>query len=266
VHVAVTAHPTAAWTAQQLREAFPWDKAPRFLIRDRDLAFAAVGNTAKAMDIIEVLTAPRSPWQNGMIERFTGSVRRECLDHVIIMNAAGLEKLAPQVGFEPTTLRLTAMIQVVHPVVLRRFTSRLVLGVPWCSGGNCSQIVHTQSVTAMYSVHNGRVSRSCHRGERDRIAAAAARLLRVLRTVPHTPVAEQGRADSSHRRQAERWSCCGDPSGRWAASPVRTAGGLTETVRPAPADRHLPMPRAPRQSEWRKWSILLAVNDHDDAR
>src|SRR5262249_43182546 len=61
VHVAVTAHPTAAWTAQQLREAFPWDKAPRFLIRDRDLAFAAVGVTAPVMNITEVLTAPRSP-------------------------------------------------------------------------------------------------------------------------------------------------------------------------------------------------------------
>jgi len=93
VHVAVTPHPTAAWTTQQLREACPWDKAPRFLIRDRDLAFAAVGVTARAMGITEVLTAPRSPWQNGVIERFIGSVRRECLDHVIVLNAAGLQHL-----------------------------------------------------------------------------------------------------------------------------------------------------------------------------
>jgi hypothetical protein len=56
VHVAVTEHPTAVWTAQQLREAFPWDHAPRYLLRDRDLAFAAVGTTAKAMAITEVLT------------------------------------------------------------------------------------------------------------------------------------------------------------------------------------------------------------------
>src|SRR5262249_21587159 len=93
VHVAVTAHPTAAWTAQPLREAFPWDVAPRYLNRDRDLAFAAVGDTAPAMDITEVQTAPRSPWQDGVIERFIGSVRRECLDHVIIGNAAGLQRL-----------------------------------------------------------------------------------------------------------------------------------------------------------------------------
>jgi putative transposase len=63
------------------------------LIRDRDLAFAAVRTTAEAMTITEVLTAPRSPWQNGVIERFIGSVRRECLDHVIVFNADGLQRL-----------------------------------------------------------------------------------------------------------------------------------------------------------------------------
>lgn len=93
VHVAVTAHPTAAWTAQQLREAFPWDDAPRYLIRDRDLSFAAIGATAEAMTITEVLTAPRSPWQNACVERFIGSVRRECLDHVIILTGTGLRRI-----------------------------------------------------------------------------------------------------------------------------------------------------------------------------
>jgi putative transposase len=93
VHVAVTAHPTAAWTAQQLREAFPWDEAPRYLIRDRDLAFAAVRATVEAMAMTEVLTAPRSPWQNGVIERFIGSVRRECLDHMIVFTTAGLHRM-----------------------------------------------------------------------------------------------------------------------------------------------------------------------------
>jgi hypothetical protein len=64
-----------------------------FSIRDRDLAFAAVGATTGAMDVNEVLTASRSPWQNGVIERFIGSVRRECLDHVIIFSAAGLQRI-----------------------------------------------------------------------------------------------------------------------------------------------------------------------------
>lgn len=70
MHVAVTSHPTAAWTAQQLREAFPWDAAPRYLLHDRDHAFDELEATAKAMGIQEVLTAPRSPWQNGVAERF----------------------------------------------------------------------------------------------------------------------------------------------------------------------------------------------------
>jgi len=93
VPVAVTEHPTAAWTAQQLRDAFPWDHAPRSLIRDRDLAFAAVHTTADAMDITDVLTAPQSPWHNGVIERCIGSVRRECLEHVIVFTAVGLQRL-----------------------------------------------------------------------------------------------------------------------------------------------------------------------------
>ena len=91
VHIAVTAHPTATWTAQQVRNAFPWDEAPRFLLHDRDTAFAGVTTAATGMQ--EILTAPRSPWQNAYVERFIGSVRRECLDHVIIVNAAGLRRV-----------------------------------------------------------------------------------------------------------------------------------------------------------------------------
>jgi putative transposase len=92
-HLAVTAHPTAAWTAQQLREAFPWDEAPRYLLHDRDHAFDRVGATAKGMGIEEVLTAPRAPWQNAFVERFIESARRECVDHVIVFNEAGLQRL-----------------------------------------------------------------------------------------------------------------------------------------------------------------------------
>lgn len=92
-HVAVTAHPTAAWTAQQLREAFPWDEAPRYVIHDRDHAFDGWAATAKAMGIENVLTAPRSPWQNAYVERLIGSVRRECLDRVIVFSASGLQRV-----------------------------------------------------------------------------------------------------------------------------------------------------------------------------
>jgi putative transposase len=93
VHVAVTAHPTAAWTAQQVREAFPWQVAPRYLLHDRDCSFAGLDAAAEAMAITNVVTAPRSPWQNAYVERFIGSIRRECLDHVIIFTEAGLQRV-----------------------------------------------------------------------------------------------------------------------------------------------------------------------------
>jgi putative transposase len=93
MHVAVTSHPTAAWTAQQLREACPWDSAPRYLIRDRDHAFDGFGSRANAMGIRQVLTAPGAPWQNAYVERFIGSVRRECLDHVLVFNESGLRRV-----------------------------------------------------------------------------------------------------------------------------------------------------------------------------
>jgi len=93
VHVAVTDHPTADWTAQQLRNAFPEDRAARYLLHDRDTAFAAVVPTLTGMHVQPVRTAPRSPWQNAYIERVIGSIRRECLDHVIVVNEAGLRRV-----------------------------------------------------------------------------------------------------------------------------------------------------------------------------
>jgi putative transposase len=93
VHVAVTDHPTSAWTAQQLRNAFPNEDGPSYLLHDRDGIFAGVAGTIAAMQIQDVVTAPRSPWQNAYIERFIGSVRRECLDHVIVFSADGLRRV-----------------------------------------------------------------------------------------------------------------------------------------------------------------------------
>ncbi len=91
LHFGVTAYPTAEWTAQQLRNAFPWDTAARYLLRDRDRIF---GNDfvkqVSDMGIQEVLSAPRSPWQRAYVERVIGSIRRECLDHMIVFNEASL--------------------------------------------------------------------------------------------------------------------------------------------------------------------------------
>jgi transposase InsO family protein len=94
LHFGVTAHPTAEWTAQQLREAFPWDTAPRYLLRDRDRIFGDdFTRQVKEMGIQDVLAGPRSPWQRSYVERVIGSIRRECLDHVIIVNEASLRRI-----------------------------------------------------------------------------------------------------------------------------------------------------------------------------
>ena len=93
LHFGVTAHPNAEWTAQQLREAFPWETAPRYLLRDRDQILGVEFVTqVKAMGIKQVLSTPRSPWQRAYVERLIGTIRRECLDHVIVFSEAGLSR------------------------------------------------------------------------------------------------------------------------------------------------------------------------------
>jgi putative transposase len=123
LHVAITDHPTAAWTAQQLREAFPWNKTPRYLLRDRDSAFHVWATTATAMEIQEVVTAPRSPWQSAYAERLIGSIRRECLDHVIVWNARGLRRvLNAYVAYyqqSRTHLSLEKDTPIPRPIVAR---------------------------------------------------------------------------------------------------------------------------------------------------
>ena len=90
----VTDSPSAAWTGQQIVEAFPWDTAPRFLIRDRDGKYGFEFNCrVSALEIEQILTSYRSPWQNPYVERVIGSIRRECLDHVIILNERHLRRV-----------------------------------------------------------------------------------------------------------------------------------------------------------------------------
>ena len=108
LHCNVTAHPTAEWTAQQIREAFPWEAAPRFLLRDRDGIYGkAFRDCAAAMDIEEIRIAPRSPWQNPYVERLIGSIRRECLDHVIVFNERSLRRILTIVLRLPSALAHT---------------------------------------------------------------------------------------------------------------------------------------------------------------
>ena len=94
VHMTVTEHPTAQWTAQQVVEAFPWDEAPRYLLRDRDGIYGeAFRQRVRNMGMEEVLIAPQSPWQNPYVERLIGSIRRECLDHIVVLNERHLKRL-----------------------------------------------------------------------------------------------------------------------------------------------------------------------------
>jgi putative transposase len=94
VHVNVTEHPTAAWTAQQLLEACGLDEEPRYLLRDRDAIYGEeFRRRAAALEIKEVMTAARSPWQNQYVERVIGSIRRECLDHIIILGERHLKRV-----------------------------------------------------------------------------------------------------------------------------------------------------------------------------
>ena len=93
LHFNVTAHPTAEWTGQQLREAFPFDQLPRYLLRDRDTIFGVdFREQVRDPGIQEVLSAPHSPWQRAYVERVIGSIRRECLDHVIVFHEASLRR------------------------------------------------------------------------------------------------------------------------------------------------------------------------------
>ena len=124
VHVAVTANPTADWIARQIFEAFPWDTAPRYLIRDRDGAYGEVfERRVKGMGIRDRPTAPRSPWQNAYVERLIGSIRRECLDHLVIIGEAHLA---------PRASRLRRLLQSYpHPPV---FEQRYAIGTANSAG------------------------------------------------------------------------------------------------------------------------------------
>src|SRR6202040_2515286 len=94
VWINVTTNPTAEWIARQITEAFPWDAAPGYMIRDRDRIYGAVvTRRLRAMGIRDKPIAPASPWQNGFAERLIGSIRRECLDHVIVLGEANLRRI-----------------------------------------------------------------------------------------------------------------------------------------------------------------------------
>ncbi|PYX50621.1 MAG: integrase [Acidobacteria bacterium] len=94
VWISVTTHPTAEWVARQITEAFPWNEAPRYMIRDRDRIYGAVvTRRLRAMGIRDKPITPASPWQNGFAERLIGSIRRESVDHMIVLGEAHLRRI-----------------------------------------------------------------------------------------------------------------------------------------------------------------------------
>ncbi len=94
VWISVTTNPTAEWIARQLTEAFPWSTAPRYLVRDRDRIYGSiVPRRLRAMGIRDKPIAPASPWQNGVAERLIGSIRRECVDHIVVLGEAHLRRI-----------------------------------------------------------------------------------------------------------------------------------------------------------------------------
>ena len=94
IHFDVIQNPTQVWLSRQLTEAFPWDTAPRYLLRDRDASYGpGFRDRVRVMGINEVVTAPRSPWQNPYVERLIGSIRRECLDHIVIFDELHLRRI-----------------------------------------------------------------------------------------------------------------------------------------------------------------------------
>jgi len=109
-HFNVTEHPTARWTGQQIIEAFLWDTAPKYRLRDRDAIYGSqLQKRVKSMGIEEVLSASRSPWQNAFVERVIGSIRRDCLDHVVVLNDRHLKRILTPYG---ANIRTNCMISL----------------------------------------------------------------------------------------------------------------------------------------------------------
>jgi transposase InsO family protein len=138
LHFGVTAHPTSPWVVQQLREGFPEDTAPRFLIYDNDSSFSdKVTEAIGHLGIEPRRTAYRSPWQNGTGERWVGSARRELLDHVIVLNAQHLQRLLREYVDYYNADRVHTQLRdspMGRPTENRRAPDAQIVGLPRVGG------------------------------------------------------------------------------------------------------------------------------------
>ncbi len=134
VWINVTPHPTAEWIAQQITEAFPWSEAPRYLIRDQDGIYgAAVARRLRAMGIRDKPIAPGSPWQNAFAERLIGLIRRECVDHMVVLGEAHLRRVLKSYAryYNESRIHRSLSKDAPFPRAIERLgviTSRPVLG------------------------------------------------------------------------------------------------------------------------------------------
>ena len=117
LHVNVTRNPTAVWTARQLTEVCGWNNQPRYLLRDRDGVYGLeFSRQAKVLGLEEVITAPRSPWQNAYVERVIGSIRRDCLDHVVVISGRQLRRILKEYLFYYNQVRTHLSLHKDAPV------------------------------------------------------------------------------------------------------------------------------------------------------
>ena len=135
VWINVTTNPTAEWIAQQLTEAFPWEDAPQYMIRDRDGVYGTTATRRlRAMGIRDKPIAPASPWQNGFAERLIGSIRRECVDHMVVLSEANLRRILKRYAAYYNELRTHRSLNKDSPI--HRAIQRLgsIVSVPVLGG------------------------------------------------------------------------------------------------------------------------------------
>jgi transposase InsO family protein len=135
VWINITANPTAEWVARQIAEAFPCDEAPHYLIRDRDQIYGSVvTRRLRAMGIRDKPTAPASPWQNGFAERLIGSIRRECLDHVVIWGETHLRRILKSYAGYYNEIRTHRSLDKDTPVSRRVQRTGIIVSHPILGG------------------------------------------------------------------------------------------------------------------------------------
>jgi transposase InsO family protein len=135
VSIAVTAHPTAEWIARQITEAFPWQEAPRYLLRDRDGVYGDV--VRQRLDALGIRDRPivaRSPWQNGYVERLIGSIRRDCLDHVVILGERHLRTILKRYADYYNGVRTHLSLDKDAPIHRAPCLAGTIVSVPMLGG------------------------------------------------------------------------------------------------------------------------------------